>query len=68
MEDANQFIKVVLGRRFFIAYILAIYNGMRKGEILGLKWKNCELENARLSVSQTLSKVKEGLVFQEPKT
>ncbi len=42
---------------------------MRKGEILGLKWKNCDLENARLSVSQTsLSKVKEGLVFQEPKT
>jgi hypothetical protein len=32
METANLFLTLVEKRRFFIAYVLGIYTGMRKGE------------------------------------
>ena len=42
---------------------------MRRGEILGLRWKDIDLEEGQLTVNQGLVRVSgEGLVFQEPKT
>lgn len=68
METANLFLTLVEKRRFFIAYVLGIYTGMRKGEILGLRWKDCDLEEGKISIQQTLAKVRGKLTFQEPKT
>ncbi len=51
-----------------MAYVLAIYTGMRKGEILALQWPDCNLDESRISIRQTLYKVEGKLVFQEPKT
>jgi integrase len=67
-EEVNHFLELVEKRRFYIAYVLAIYTGMRKGEILALRWQDCNLEEGWLSVRQTLYKVEGKLVFQEPKT
>lgn len=55
-------------RKFYVAYILAIYCGLRKGEILGLPWDNCDLEKGYVTIKQTLAKVKSRLFLQEPKT
>nr|WP_237446640.1 site-specific integrase [Shimazuella alba] len=41
---------------------------MRKGEILGLRWKDCDLEEGKISNQQTLAKARGKLTFQEPKT
>ncbi|PTM59270.1 site-specific integrase [Desmospora activa] len=70
IEEANQFLRYVAenDERFFISYLLAIHTGMRQGEILGLRWKDCDLDNNRLSVIQTLCRTSKGLIFQEPKT
>jgi len=35
---------------------LAIYTGMRRGELLALKWSDLELENAALSIQRSLSR------------
>jgi integrase len=68
MKEANQFLEYVKERKFFIVYVLAIYTGMRKGEILGLRWRDCDLENNTISIQQTLYKTNGTFVFQEPKT
>lgn len=41
---------------------------MRKGEILGLRWKDCDLNNGKISIRQTQSRTSQGIIFQEPKT
>ncbi|OMF35286.1 hypothetical protein BK133_11325 [Paenibacillus sp. FSL H8-0548] len=49
--------------RFHAMYVLAIYTGMRRGEILGLRWKDIDFENGLISIRQTLKpkrRIKDG--------
>jgi integrase len=41
---------------------------MRRGEVLGLRWEDVDLEDARASVRQVLTSVNYELGFGEPKT
>jgi integrase len=68
IDEVRKFLDVAKESRYYIVFILAITTGMRKGEILGLRWSDVDLENARLYVKQTLTYVKGEPVFLEPKT
>ncbi|GED53501.1 site-specific integrase [Brevibacillus borstelensis] len=73
LEEINQFLKAIKKRKtgnkkFYIVYVLAIFCGMRRGEILGLRWSDCDLENGLIRVQQTLVNVGGKAVMQEPKT
>ncbi|MBD0381308.1 tyrosine-type recombinase/integrase [Paenibacillus sedimenti] len=49
--------------RLKILFILAIYTGMRRGEILGLRWKDVDFDNGQIRISQILAfkgKIKDG--------
>jgi integrase len=46
----------------------AATTGMRQGELLGLKWRDVELENAKVSVRRTLTKSGGRLLLGETKT
>lgn len=53
----------------FTLYYLAIYTGMRRGEILGLKWSDIDFEKKRIYVQHSLYYISgQGLVLQTPKT
>jgi integrase len=54
--------------RLYIPVLLAATTGMRRGEILGLKWEDINLEAATLSIRRSLQQVKVGLSFKEPKS
>ncbi|MDM5375436.1 site-specific integrase [Bacillus bombysepticus] len=41
--------------KFCISFSIAIFTGMRQGEILGLRWKDIDFENNRIFIRQTLS-------------
>ncbi|MCP8970467.1 site-specific integrase [Ectobacillus ponti] len=56
VEEIQAFLKVAREDRSYIAFHLAITTGMRRGEILGLRWKDVDLEKGMLYVRQTLSK------------
>jgi integrase len=48
--------------------VLAIGTGMRLGEVLGLQWRNVDLERKVLRVASTLSYVGGEFTFTAPKT
>jgi integrase len=53
----------------YVPILLAVTTGMRRGEVLALRWCDVDLDRATLSVTQTLEKTREGgLRFKQPKT
>lgn len=40
--------------KYYVAVLMALFTGMRKGEILGLPWDNVDLENKIIHVKQIL--------------
>ena len=52
-----------------MTFLLAIYTGMRKGEILGLSWSDIDVEKGLIQVNQSLAYIpKQGYVITTPKT
>jgi len=55
--------------RNYALFYIAIVTGMRQGELLGLKWKNVDLEKGVISVKNNLKRLPGGgLVLDKPKT
>jgi integrase len=48
--------------------LLALSTGMRRGEILAVRWKNVDLERGTLRVMESLEQTKAGLRFKAPKS
>jgi integrase len=47
---------------------LAVYSGMRRGELLALRWQDVNLDGASLKVERSLEETRAGLRFKSPKT
>lgn len=56
--DSNNF-------KFAVFFILAIYTGLRRGELLGIEWKDINEENNVLSVNRTSNRTKERGVYTD---
>lgn len=68
-EQASVFWDAAKTDRYFAAYLLAITTGMRRGEVLGLRWSDLDLDRAVLRVNQQVIHTRKGMVVQEqPKT
>lgn len=66
--ETAKLLQLVEGRRLYMPIFLAITTGLRRGEILGLRWSDLDLIGARLQVNQSLEQTKDGLRFKTPKT
>lgn len=53
---------------FYIAVLLAANVGLRRGEVLALRWADVDFEVGALQISRSLQRSREGLAFGEPKT
>ena len=67
--SACNFLGVVKGDRLETLYSIALSVGLRRGEILGLRWQDLDLEAGTLSVKQTVQRIRgKGMTFAPPKT
>ncbi len=67
--EAAIFLAMARESKHFAAFYLALSTGMRRGELLALRWKDIDFEAEQLTVNQGLVRISgKGLVFQEPKT
>jgi integrase len=67
-EQARTFLNAAKGDRLESLYWLALTTGMRRGEILGLRWQDVDLNEATLSVRVQLQRVGGKMQLVEPKT
>jgi len=67
-EQLRQFLDGIDQHRLHPAYYLAANTGMRRGEILGLRWKDVDLDARRLSVHQAVISVAYALQIADVKT
>jgi integrase len=67
-EQAARYLAHHAEHRLFAAWVLAILCGLRRGELLGLKWDHVDLERGTLAVSwQRTTTSRRGAVEKAPK-
>lgn len=69
--DADQlavFLDGIAAHRLYAAFHLSAHTGMRRGEVLGLRWADVDLSTGRLSVRQALVSVAYQVELSDVKT
>jgi integrase len=67
-DELLEFLLSVRDDRLFAAFLLLATTGMRRGEVLGLRWRDVDIDASRLSVVQTLAAVGWETRITQPKT
>jgi integrase len=67
-DQLKALLESVKGDRLSPLWHTIAMTGMRRGEALGLRWSDVDLENARLSVRRALVPTNRKVVVSEPKT
>jgi len=67
-QQAKVLLKAAAGDRFSALYVVAVYLGLRRGELFGLRWEDVDLEEETLQVVHTLQRVDGQLQLLPPKT
>ena len=66
--EVRRFLEHVADDRLYAMWLLLVMTGMRRGEVLGLRWKDVDLVVGRIAIRQTLLEVGYETHFGEPKT
>ncbi|OXS77910.1 tyrosine-type recombinase/integrase [Domibacillus enclensis] len=69
-EEAQHFLNTALlsNLRMYTVVSTAFKTGVRRGEVLALKWSDVDFENAEINIERSLVYDKEGFRFSKPKT
>ena len=68
-DEVRRLLARAHGTPYYVPIHLALYAGLRRGEILGLRWQDVDSDTATLSIQQTLMHVRgQGYIWGEPKS
>jgi len=69
VEQARTLLEKLKGKSLYPIVVLGLATGMRRGELLALRWKDVDLDGGKLRVEQSIEQTKiGGLRFKAPKT
>jgi integrase len=67
-SQVRAFVDGMGDHRFGAAFHLAAMTGMRRGEVLGTRWRDIDFDRNRIAVCQTVVSVNHRIMFGTPKT
>src|SRR5581483_7356472 len=67
-EELRTFLDGISQHRLAAAYVLAASTGMRRGEVLGVRWSDLDLDAGTVSIRHTIVSVEYEVQVSEPKT
>jgi integrase len=62
-EPMNRFLQAMIGSPFYPLFYTALFTGMRRSELLGLKWSDIDLKTRQIAVRRTLKRDKKGAIY-----
>jgi integrase len=68
VEEARQFLHATADDRLHALFVVAMTVGLRRGELLGLRWDDVDTEGRTLTVRRSVQRVGDRLRIVEPKT
>jgi integrase len=66
VEQMQERIREMRGTQLHLPAVIAMSTGMRRGEILGLQWRDIDFSTGTLAVERSLSWTKERGIFEKP--
>jgi len=67
--DIHLFLEMAQRTQYYALFYTAIFTGMRRSELLALRWQDVDLLLLQVSVNRSLHQIKGGrIVFRQPKT
>jgi integrase len=68
-EEVSRFLDVARDTDYYVYFATLLYTGLRRGELLALRWRNLDLGSGELSVVETAYRLGSGEYrIKEPKT
>ena len=67
-DQVRQFLAATQGTRLHAVWALAVLTGLRRGELLGLRWSDVNLSERFLSVRRAVASANYAVTVSEPKT
>lgn len=67
-DEATRFLEVCRNDPLYPAFALLVYFGMRRGEVLGLRWQDVDFANGVVRIRQQLGRVGKDLLIGPVKT
>jgi integrase len=67
-DESARLLHAIKHTRIYWPVLIALSTGMRRGEVLALRWKNVDLDGRVLRVVESLEQTKTGIRFKSPKT
>lgn len=65
MDQQNEFLEIIKGHEFEILFLLALGTGLRRGELLALRWSDIDFENKTINVD---SNIQQAYIFEDEET
>ena len=67
-DESARLLHAIKHTRIYWPVLIALSTGMRRGEVLALRWRNVDLEDGVVRVVESLEQTKTSIRFKSPKT
>lgn len=68
LDQTAELLDGLKGSRLLLPVMLGVLCGLRRGEIIALRWRNVDLTNGRLAIVESAEQTKVGIRYKPPKS